>query len=58
MCYLLQESDQKLQEQLSRGLDQFTARNNCQAYFLRSLALNFAEVSIRKQNSDLLEMLH
>lgn len=46
MCYLLQESDQKLQEQLSRGLDQFTARNNCQAYFLRSLALNFAEYTV------------
>lgn len=46
ICYLLRESEMKLQEELTQGLDQFTARNNCQAYHLRSVALAFAELTV------------
>jgi len=43
VCYVLQESDKKYKEQLAMGKDPFTAKNDCQVFYCRSLALAFIE---------------
>ena len=44
VCYLLEESSAKLQQQLREGKDSFAARNDSQVYYCRSLSLAFIEV--------------
>ena len=44
VCYLLKESHRRLSEQSAEGKDSFTARNDSQAYYCRSLALAYIEV--------------
>ncbi|CAG5128415.1 unnamed protein product, partial [Candidula unifasciata] len=43
VCYLLVESNRRLTEQTQAGKDSFTARNDSQAYYCRSLALAYIE---------------
>ena len=44
---LLVDSGERVRQQLNSGKDGFTARNDSQAYFCRSLSLAFIEVSIQ-----------
>ncbi|XP_070572098.1 peroxisomal acyl-coenzyme A oxidase 3-like [Ptychodera flava] len=46
VCYYLQESISKLNQELSSGKDPFTARNDSQVYYCRSLALSFIEHTV------------
>lgn len=43
---LLVDSDAKLRGELNRGKDSFSARNDSQVYYCRSLAITFIEVNI------------
>ncbi|XP_061921735.1 peroxisomal acyl-coenzyme A oxidase 3-like isoform X1 [Entelurus aequoreus] len=43
VCFLLEKSDKKLQQQRALGKEDFEARNNSQVYYSRSLALAFIE---------------
>ena len=44
MCYLLKASHQKLDESLKAGKDLFTARNENQVFYSKTLAIVFIEV--------------
>ena len=57
VCYLLKDSDQRLQSQLAMGKDSFTARNDSQTYFCRSLALAYIEVGPCHRNQEILLLL-
>lgn len=46
VCYLLKESHRRLSEQSSGGKDPFTARNDSQAYYCRTLALAYIEHTV------------
>ncbi|XP_059144603.1 peroxisomal acyl-coenzyme A oxidase 3-like [Physella acuta] len=46
VCYFLVESNRRLTEQTQSGKDSFTARNDSQAYYCRSLALAFIEHAV------------
>ncbi|KAK3775877.1 hypothetical protein RRG08_011441 [Elysia crispata] len=46
VCYLLKESHRRLSEQSAEGKDSFTARNDSQAYYCRSLALAYIEHTV------------
>ncbi|XP_034020500.1 peroxisomal acyl-coenzyme A oxidase 3 isoform X2 [Thalassophryne amazonica] len=43
VCFLLKESHRRLEEQRASSKDEFEARNNCQVYYCRSLALAYIE---------------
>ncbi|CAM1320947.1 ACOX3 (predicted) [Pycnogonum litorale] len=42
-CHLLHVSNEKVKKSAESGMDSFTARNNSQVYFLRSLSLAYIE---------------
>lgn len=44
MCYLLKISHEKLEESLKLGKDLFTARNENQVFYSKTLAIVFIEV--------------
>lgn len=44
VCKLLVDSTERLQSQLKAGNDNFTARNNSQVYYCRTLAIAYIEV--------------
>ncbi|XP_032080521.1 peroxisomal acyl-coenzyme A oxidase 3 isoform X2 [Thamnophis elegans] len=46
VCYLLQESIQKLRRQEEGGCTDFEAKNNSQVYYCRSLAIAFIEHTV------------
>ncbi|XP_072163287.1 peroxisomal acyl-coenzyme A oxidase 3-like [Diadema setosum] len=49
VVYLLQESSHKVQHELMNGKDAFTARNDSQVYFCRSLALVYMQHTLLDQ---------
>ncbi|KAH9525616.1 acyl-Coenzyme A oxidase [Bulinus truncatus] len=55
VCYLLVESNRRLAEQSSSGKDSFTARNDSQAYYCRSLALAYIEHTALERFAQILE---
>lgn len=46
VCYLLKQSAAKLRQELSNGKDSFTARNDSQVFYCRSLALAYIECTV------------
>lgn len=49
VCHLLKDSNRRLQSQLASGKDSFTARNDSQAYFCRSLAVAYVEHEVLRR---------
>ncbi|XP_032541967.1 peroxisomal acyl-coenzyme A oxidase 3 [Chiroxiphia lanceolata] len=52
VCYLLRESDLKLCKEKQAGLSDFEAKNNCQVYYCRSLAIAFIEQTVLQRYHD------
>ncbi|KFO15327.1 Peroxisomal acyl-coenzyme A oxidase 3, partial [Balearica regulorum gibbericeps] len=52
ICYLLQESDLKLIKEKQSGRSDFEAKNNCQVYYCRSLAIAFIEQTVLQRYHD------
>ncbi|NXY21402.1 ACOX3 oxidase, partial [Atrichornis clamosus] len=52
VCYLLRESDLKLSKEKQAGLSDFEAKNNCQVYYCRSLAVAFIEQTVLQRCHD------
>ena len=55
LCYLLKSSHQKLFQNLKDGKDLFTARNENQIFYSKTLALVFMEVNYFSHKFNCLE---
>lgn len=44
-CYLLKQSHEKLERNLKMGMDAFTAKNETQVYYSKSLAIAYIKVA-------------
>ncbi|NWT13419.1 ACOX3 oxidase, partial [Vireo altiloquus] len=52
VCYLLRESALKMNEAKRAGQSDFEAKNNCQVYYCRSLAIAFIEHTVLQRYHD------
>lgn len=52
VCYLLRESSLKMSKEKQAGLSDFEAKNNCQVYYCRSLAIAFIEQTVLQHYHD------
>ncbi|KAM9836442.1 peroxisomal acyl-coenzyme A oxidase 3 [Aulostomus maculatus] len=53
VCFLLEESQKRLEQQRALGKDEFEARNDSQVYFCRSLAITYIEHECLKRFHEL-----
>lgn len=53
VCFLLEESQKRLEQQRVAGKDEFEARNNSQVYYCRSLAMAYIEHNCLQRFHDL-----
>ncbi|KAF7643802.1 hypothetical protein LDENG_00233100 [Lucifuga dentata] len=53
VCFLLEESHNRMEEQRASGKDEFQARNNSQVYYCRSLAIAYVEHSVLQRFHDM-----
>lgn len=53
VCFLLDESNKRLQQQRSMGKDEFEARNNSQVYYCRSLSMAYIELTCLQRFDEL-----
>ncbi|NXM61371.1 ACOX3 oxidase, partial [Illadopsis cleaveri] len=52
VCHLLRESDLKMNKEKQAGRSDFEAKNNCQVYYCRSLAIAFIEQTALQRYHD------
>lgn len=55
ICYLLKTSSEKLQHLTQQGVDAFTAKNNTQIFFLRTLSIVYIEHYFMQKMCDFIE---